>query len=141
MQENPLAQLRKVLFLQGKLRHDLQHMLHGIMTIDMELAFIFSLIHKRSNLADDPDDTKHMIRVSMRDKQVMKILIVHSGLLHLLQNPVAASGICNKIFAALELQQKACIEAFRYHCRARAQKNKFFHKKPLFLIHRICRYL
>ena len=127
MQEDTRAHAREVLLLEGHLRHRQQHLVHDVVAVDVELALVLALVHEVCDLAHDPDDAEHVVRVAVRDEHVMALLVVEARELQLAQDAVAATRIRQEQRTIVQRHVEARVVAFRHHGIARAEHRKFSH--------------
>ena len=127
MDENIPAYIGQILLFQHHGAHLLQHILHHIVAVNMQLPLILARIHQGSNLPDHPDYPQDVIRMAVSHKHAMKPPIIRPCQLHLPQNTVAATGIRHKKLPIRKLNQEAGIKYLGYHCIACAQHNQLFH--------------
>ena len=98
------------------------------MAVDVELALILALVHEVRDLAHDPDDAEHVVRVAMRHEHMMALLVVEARELKLAQDAVAAACVRQEQRTILKRHIEACVVAFRHHGIARAEHRKFSHE-------------
>ena len=124
--EDARADMLKHLLLQHQLADDLKALAHGLVAVDVQFALVLARVHHRRDLAQHPDHAVQVIRMRVRDEQVVHRLKAQLRVLHLAQDAVAAARV-HQQRAMVVRDGKAGIVAAGRQGIACAQHGQLFH--------------